>query len=139
MWSITALQVAHRVLEFALFFCTWAMLWQALRTLFVRLCFILLPLYLRYLIRVSVGVVSGCSRPIIIGESFNPFTLIGRGDILFLWNISQHEYQLGDHVVYAVDRDYGQEIPVVHRIAEIHRRSAVFALFVSLYGAFIVC
>lgn len=47
-----------------------------------------------------------------------------RGDLLFLTNPRETPYVLGDIVVYKIPADKGgsEQIPIVHRILEIHTK-----------------
>ena len=45
-----------------------------------------------------------------------------RGDLLFLTNPANTPYMLGDITVYKVPASDGSEIPIVHRILEIHTK-----------------
>eukprot|EP00808_Paulinella_micropora_P024169 g11240.t1 len=61
-------------------------------------------------------VASGSESPVVVVLSGSMEPAFFRGDILFLWQ-GHHEYEVGEIIVYKLS---GKEIPIVHRIIEVH-------------------
>jgi signal peptidase len=67
---------------------------------------------------------TNCSSPIVVVLTGSMEPAFFRGDILFL-SLSDEPIQLGDIVVYKLE---GKDIPIVHRITRVHKKTNVNAL-----------
>jgi len=87
-------QLAHQFLSLALIVCTAIMIWKGL------------------------VVLSGSESPVVVVLSGSMETAFYRGDILFLW-MGDEPFHVGEIVVFKVK---GRDIPIVHRIIEVHQK-----------------
>jgi len=63
-------------------------------------------------------VMSGSESPVVVVLSGSMETAFFKGDILFLW-LGDEPFKIGEIVVFKIK---GREIPIVHRIMEVHTR-----------------
>jgi len=87
-------QMATQVLSLALIVCSAIMIWKGL------------------------VVVSGSESPVVVVLSGSMEPAFFRGDILFLW-MGNEDFRVGEIVVFKVK---GRDIPIVHRILEVHEK-----------------
>jgi len=87
-------QLAHQIINLMLIVCTALMIWKGL------MC------------------VSQSESPVVVVLSESMYPAFKRGDILFLWN-NDDNMIVGDIVVFKIK---GREIPIVHRIHEVHHK-----------------
>src|SRR4051794_15548833 len=93
-------QLAHQVLNLALIVCSAIMIWKGL------------------------VVCSGSESPVVVVLSGSMEPAFFRGDILFLWLGSSNEdlrFTVGEIIVFKVK---GRDIPIVHRIIEVHENES---------------
>lgn len=67
----------------------------------------------------SLILVSGSESPVVVVLSGSMEPTFYRGDILFLW-MGEEPFEIGEIVVYKVKE---KEIPIIHRIIEVHHRA----------------
>jgi len=67
----------------------------------------------------SLIVITGSESPIVVVLSGSMEPSFQRGDLLFLYQ-SEGPFQVGEIVVFKID---GREIPIVHRVLEVHEKS----------------
>jgi len=67
----------------------------------------------------SLMVISGSESPIVVVLSGSMEPAFQRGDLLFLYQ-SNAPFTVGEIVVFKIE---GKEIPIVHRVLEVHQRS----------------
>jgi len=89
-------QLAHQILNLALIVCSAIMIWKAL------------------------VVMSGSESPVVVVLSGSMEPAFFRGDILFLW-LGDEPFNVGEIIVFKVK---GRDIPIVHRVLEIHENAA---------------
>lgn len=85
-------QMAHQVLNLAMIIFSAIMIWKAL------------------------VIMSGSESPVVVVLSGSMETAFFRGDILFLW-LGTAPFRVGEIIVFKVK---GRDIPIVHRILEVH-------------------
>lgn len=66
----------------------------------------------------SMVVVTGSESPVVVVLSGSMEPAFARGDILFLW-MGSEPFRVGEVVVFKIK---GRDVPIVHRILEIHER-----------------
>jgi len=89
-------QVIEQIISFGLIVCTALMIWK------------------------SLMVITTSESPIVVVLSGSMEPAFQRGDLLFLYQ-SEAPFRVGDVVVYKID---GREIPIVHRVLEIHEKAS---------------
>ena len=94
LFCLSCVQFAHQVLSLALIVCSALMIWKGLI------------------------VYTGSESPVVVVLSGSMEPAFYRGDILFLTQ-SDSDFLIGDIVVFKVA---GKDIPIVHRVHEIHNR-----------------
>lgn len=89
------------------------------RTLYRQVLNLMLVISSAIMIWQSLIVASGSESPVVVVLSGSMEPAFQRGDILMLWGDSLGPYRVGEVVVFKVK---GRDIPIVHRILEIHER-----------------
>ncbi|KZV96015.1 putative signal peptidase [Exidia glandulosa HHB12029] len=84
----------------------------------------------------GLGLVCNTESPIVVVLSGSMEPAFFRGDLLFLTNPRETPYMLGDIVVYKIpaDRSGAEQIPIVHRILEIHTKPKTQAQMILTKG-----
>ncbi|EGC37561.1 hypothetical protein DICPUDRAFT_30076 [Dictyostelium purpureum] len=92
--NIPKYQIAQQIINFGLIVATALMIWKGLM------------------------IFSGSESPIVVVLSGSMIPAFYRGDLLYL-NMEDGPFRVGEIVVFKID---GKEIPIVHRILQIHEK-----------------
>ncbi|KAH7106831.1 hypothetical protein BKA62DRAFT_747329 [Auriculariales sp. MPI-PUGE-AT-0066] len=82
----------------------------------------------------GLGLICNSESPIVVVLSGSMEPAFYRGDLLFLTNPPNTPYMLGDITVYKVPAGDGSDIPIVHRILEIHTKPKTQAQMILTKG-----
>jgi len=96
LYEMDRRQAAHQFLNLGLIVCSAIMIWKGL------------------------VVISGSESPVVVVLSGSMEPAFFRGDILFLW-MGQEPFRVGEIIVFKVK---GRDIPIVHRVLEIHEKQS---------------